>query len=110
VTVAAYVPNLMDRSKVAAAAQALGVAVSFASSVDALDRTATLTLVDLGRAGVIDALATTAGRSIGFASHVDRDLLLRARAAGCDQVLARSAFFSRLPALLAGGGAGDGTP
>ena len=101
--IAAYIPNLMDRSRVAAAADALGVAISFAASADALDRDATLVLVDVGRDGVLEALATVAGRSVGFASHVDRDLIRRALDAGCGQVLARSAFFSRLPALLAGG-------
>jgi hypothetical protein len=124
--VAAYIPNLMDRSKVAAAAQALGVDISFASSPGELDLTATLILVDLGRPGVIEALAGSGaaasdaatpgaagagvegtgsralGRSVGFASHVDRELLARGREAGCDQVLARSAFFSRLPAILSG--------
>lgn len=102
-TVAAYIPNLMDRSRVAAAADALGVAVSFAASADALERSATLTLVDVGRDGVLEALRGVTGRSIGFASHVDRDLIRRALDAGCGQVLARSAFFARLPALLAGG-------
>jgi hypothetical protein len=101
VTVAAYIPNLMDRSKVAAAADAIGVAVSFAASADALDGSATLTLVDVGRHGVLEALGAVRGRSIGFASHVDRDLIRRALDAGCGQVLARSAFFARLPSLLA---------
>jgi hypothetical protein len=38
--------------------------------------------------------------TVGFGSHVDRELLEAARAAGCDQVLARSAFFSRLQQIL----------
>jgi hypothetical protein len=105
VTVAAYIPNLMDRSRVAAAAEALGLAVEFAPTAADLDRSADLILVDLGRPGIIDALAAAppdkTGRSIGFASHVDRDLLRRGREVGCDQVLARSAFFGRLPAILA---------
>jgi hypothetical protein len=53
-----------------------------------------------GRPGVLEVLPSVSARVIGFGSHVDRDLLAAARAAGCDQVLARSAFFSRLPQLL----------
>lgn len=38
---------------------------------------------------------------IGFVSHVQRDLQARATAAGCDKILARSAFVKELPTLLA---------
>ncbi len=37
---------------------------------------------------------------IGFLSHVQADLAQAARAAGCDVVLARSAFSQQLPSLL----------
>ncbi len=37
---------------------------------------------------------------IGFVSHVQGDLVAAARAAGCDQVLARSAFSAQLPEIL----------
>ncbi len=36
----------------------------------------------------------------GFVSHVQTDLIEAARAAGCDQVLARSAFTQQLSQLL----------
>ena len=39
-------------------------------------------------------------RTIGFVSHVDADTVAAARAAGIDQVLARSAFFSNLRHIL----------
>lgn len=39
-------------------------------------------------------------RVIGFVSHVQADLVAAARTAGCDQVLARSAFSAQLPELL----------
>ena len=103
-SVVAYVPDLMDRSKVSAAA---GSAVRFvrqpADLVEAAT-TADVVVVDLGRDGVIDALADVAAlgvRVIGFGSHVDREVLDAARAAGCSQVLARSAFFGQITALLA---------
>lgn len=37
---------------------------------------------------------------VGFLSHVQGELAQAARAAGCDQVLARSAFSQQLPDLL----------
>lgn len=101
-SVVAYVPDLMDRSKVSAAAGD----VRFVARPDALAAAAAaadLVVVDLGRPGVIDALADVAAlgvRVIGFGSHVDRDVLDEARAAGCSQVLARSAFFAQIGQLL----------
>ena len=102
-TVLAYVPDLMDRSKVAAAAPH----AVFVADPEALVATAAagdLVVVDLGRPGVTDvlpALAAAAARVIGFGSHVDRATLEAATRAGCSEVLARSAFFRDLPALLA---------
>lgn len=95
--VAAYVPDLMDRSRLG------GRDIMFAASVDALATTeADLYVVDLSRPGVLDALPPLAGRRvIGFGSHVDTELLRAARSAGCETVLARSAFFSRLDDFLA---------
>lgn len=101
-SVVAYVPDLMDRSKVAAAA----ADARFVSRPEALAGAAAaadLVVVDLGRPGVIDALGDVAAlgvRVIGFGSHVDREVLDEARAAGCSQVLARSAFFGQITQLL----------
>ncbi len=69
-------------------------------------------VVDLARPGVLDALAAVAALEprpaiVGFGSHVDRELLARARAAGADRVLARSAFFGDVTAILAGPPAAD---
>ena len=95
--VAAYVPDLMDRSRLG------GFDVEFvATAADLAGVHADLVVVDLGRPGVLDALPHLAGvRTIGFGSHVDRDLLAAARAAGCDEVLPRSEFFRRAGQLLA---------
>lgn len=105
--IVAYVPDLMDRSKVAAAA---GDAAKFVATPAALAGAAgagsgaTLVVVDLSRPGVLDALRGLGGevRTIGFGSHVDRELLAAAADAGCDLVLPRSQFFARLPELVAG--------
>lgn len=39
-------------------------------------------------------------RLLGFFSHVQRDLRAAAEAAGCDEVLPRSAFTAELPEIL----------
>lgn len=104
-TVVAFVPDLMDRSKVAAVEPSTVFVGHIADlGEQAADHHARLVVVDLGRAGALDAvaaLAATGVATIGFASHVDAATHEAARAAGCGQVLARSVFFRRLPELLA---------
>ncbi len=97
--IVAYVPDLMDRSRVTAA----GRAITFVGDLAALPAAAAdadLVVVDLTRAGVLEVVPTLAGPVIGFANHTERELMESARAAGCTTVLARSAFFSRLGELL----------
>jgi len=87
----------MDRSRISAAAPA----AAFVSTPAALgDADADLVVVDLSRHGVLEALPSITARTIGFASHVDRGTIDAARAAGCDEVLARSEFFRRAAELL----------
>ena len=42
-------------------------------------------------------------RTIGFVSHVDAGTIQAARQAGCDEVMARSAFAGNLAAILTSG-------
>ena len=100
-SVAAYVPDLMDRSKVAAAAPD----TAFVSTPAALaDVDADVYVVDLDRPGSLDVLpALTGRRVVGFAGHVDRDTLAAARDRGCE-AMKRSDFFRRLADVLAGRG------
>ena len=93
--VAAYVPDLMDRSRFS------GIdGVEFVGSPAALaDVEADVVVVDLSRPGVLDALPEGV-RTIGFGSHVDRALLASARAAGIEEVMPRSEFFRRIRELL----------
>ena len=95
--IAAYVPDLMDRSRFS------GLDVQFVSSPAALaESSANVLVIDIGRPGSVDALPALRGRRVvAFGSHVDRELLAAAREAGCDEVLPRSQFFSRLRDLLA---------
>lgn len=99
--IVAYVPDLMDRSKVAAAGE-----VTFVSRPADLAEAAAgaddVVVVDLTRPGVVDVLPGLSGRRvIGFANHTSRDVMAAARDAGCDEVMARSEFFARLGELLA---------
>jgi hypothetical protein len=94
----AYVPDVMDRSKVAAAGDCIFVADP--SDLPGLCAGADLAVVDLTRPGVIDVLPLDV-KVIGFANHTSRDVMDAARAAGCAEVLPRSDFFARLDELLA---------
>jgi hypothetical protein len=96
--VAAFVPDLMDRSRISAAAPDTTFVATAAALAGVV---AEVVVVDLARPGAIEAVAGAVGRTIGFASHVDRDTIEAARAAGCDEVLARSEFFRRVAELLA---------
>jgi len=97
--IVAYVPDLMDRSKVAAAGAVTFVARP--ADLAGASEDADVVVVDLTRPGVVDALAGLGDRRvIGFANHTSRDVMAAARAAGAEQVLARSEFFARLDELL----------
>jgi DNA-binding NarL/FixJ family response regulator len=106
VRVSAFVPDLMDRSKLAR----IGgddVEVEVVGSAGALDGGADVVVVDLGRPTALDAVralraAGSTARIVGFGSHVERDVLAAAGAAGCDRVLARSAFFADVGAAVRG--------
>jgi hypothetical protein len=98
-TLAAVVPDLMDRSRVAAAAD---TEVQFVGLAELPSIDADVVVADLNRVDP-DQLRAAApdSRIIGFAAHVDDAVLDGARSAGIDDVLPRSAFFRRLPELLA---------
>jgi hypothetical protein len=118
VSLIVFAPDLMDRSRIAAAhthavfatrADDLVTLVASAASPRAADKI--VVVVDLSRASALDAItaviaaagATPSGlkglRVIGFASHVDDRLIAAGRAAGAE-VLPRSRFFARLATLL----------
>ena len=99
--VAAYVPDLMDRSKLSSAGDVTFVATPSELAAVAADVSADVVVVDLSRPGVLEALGGLEGvRTVGFGSHVDHELLAAALAAGCDEDLPRSKFFPRLGQVL----------
>ncbi|MGH9163895.1 MAG: hypothetical protein ACRDZW_00045 [Acidimicrobiales bacterium] len=101
--VVAYVPDLMDRSRLGGVAGLVFVATP--EDLVAAAATAEVVVVDLSRPGVLDVLGRLGPvRTVGFASHVDTDLLAAATRAGCGEVLPRSRFFARPGELLAAEG------
>ena len=104
--VVAYVPNLLDRSKVAAAGGVRFVATAGdlpAAVADAAGASGSgvVVVIDLNRPGVLEVLPALAGvRTVGFSRHTDTARMAAAAEAGCTVVLPRSSFFTAgLPAL-----------
>jgi hypothetical protein len=94
-----YIPDLMDRSKVVAAAPSAVVVADPGELTPAPGDTVVLDLSRPAAFDALEALCRSGARVVGFASHVDRARIDAARTAGCD-VLARSAFFGRLSEVL----------
>jgi DNA-binding NarL/FixJ family response regulator len=103
--VVAYVPDLMDRSKVAAAGDVTFVASPAQIAAEAESQQAEVVVVDVMRPGAIEAIAAVGptARVIGFGRHTSPELLAAAKDAGASEALPRSAFFPRIDELLAGG-------
>lgn len=103
--------DLMASSSAEGAARKAGVALRVVGADRAAataDSETVLAAIDLGGPVEIDALvsavraAAPKARVIAYGPHVQEERLAAARAAGCDAVLARGAFFKQLDALLAG--------
>jgi len=104
-----YIADLIFSSKITSTGAAVNVPVRVVRGVDDLAPGATLLLVDLEADGAIEAIERCrtmlpTPRIVAFGPHVRDDLFAAAREAGADEVLARSAFVTRLPALLQPGG------
>jgi len=110
----AVLDDLMFTSKIKTTAGQLGVAVTFARSADAAlgemrKAAPSLVILDLNNArtnplGIVASMkqdpALASVPTIGYASHVQVDVINAARQAGVGEVLARSAFTQQLPDLL----------
>jgi CheY-like chemotaxis protein len=115
-TVLAAVEDLLFRSKISETASSLGIEAAFPRNprrlLEALrESPPDLLVVDLNSArfepltllrSVRSDEATVNVPTVGFLSHVQKDLAVAAREAGCDRVVARSAFTKDLPRILAG--------
>ena len=110
------VEDLLFKSKISETSSQLGIEASFPRSPkklrDALrESPPDLLVLDLNSARfepltllreVKSDEATRDISTIGFLSHVQKDLAVAAREAGCDRIVARSAFTRDLPKILAG--------
>lgn len=107
--------DLIFSTKITGTAKALGRPFQVARTPEKLDAALSaaaprpLLVIDLNIAGPDPIAAIHAARAhanapriVAFLSHVQADLAAAARAAGADQVLARSAFTATLPEILAG--------
>jgi CheY-like chemotaxis protein len=104
--VLAAVADLLFRSKISETASSLGIEAAFPRNprrlLDALrDSPPDLLVLDLNSArfepltllrDVRSEEVTREIPTVGFLSHVQKDLAIAAREAGCDHVVARSAF------------------
>ncbi|MBW3536899.1 MAG: hypothetical protein KY395_03895 [Actinobacteria bacterium] len=99
--VIAYVPDLIDQSRITTiepAAEFVDRPSDLASASEGAD----LALVDISRKGAVDVLSgLQCSRVVGFTNHTDRTTMENARAAGA-VVMARSEFFIHLEELLLG--------
>ncbi len=114
--VLAAVEDLLFKSKISGTADSLDVQVGFPRSprklLDTLrEEPPELLILDLNSARfeplkllqTINSDEALAGvRTLGFLSHVQKDLAVAAREAGCDRIMARSAFTKNLPRILDG--------
>jgi CheY-like chemotaxis protein len=108
------VDDLLFSSKIRATAKNVGVDVAFARTpadilAQARSLKPALVIFDINCAKA-DPISTVAALkadpelngipTAGFVSHVDTSLIMAARGAGMDEVMARSAFAANLPQIL----------
>ena len=110
------VEDLLFKSKISETSSQLGIEAAFPRSpkklLDALrESPPDLLVLDLNSArfeplrllGEVKSDEAMRGiPTVGFLSHVQKDLAVAAREAGCDRIVARSAFTRDLPKILAG--------
>ena len=108
------VDDLMFSVKISSTAKALGVETTFERSAANLlsrirEQQPSLVIFDLNSAKLrpLDTIAAMKAdpslariTTLGYVSHVDTETIARARAAGIDQVMARSTFTERLAEIL----------
>ena len=115
------VDDLMFSSKIRATAKGVGAEITFARTPpeilsQARELKPSLIIFDINSAKA-DAVNTVAALkadpdlqgipTTGFVSHVDTRMIMAAREAGMDQVMARSAFAANLAEILGQAGAPD---
>ncbi|CAN5275341.1 hypothetical protein BH18ACT10_BH18ACT10_14450 [soil metagenome] len=115
--VLAAMEDLLFKSKVSETASQLGVEAKFPRSPEKLlavlrESPPDLLILDLNSSrfeplGLLREIDGENVPTVGFLSHVQKDLAVAAREAGCDKIMARSAFTRDLPEILSGGAPAD---
>jgi CheY-like chemotaxis protein len=109
------VDDLMFSVKISTTAKAIGAPIFFERNPEMIvarvrEKQPSLVIFDLNSPKLrpLDAIAALKADpalrqipTLGYASHVQTDVIQAAKTAGIDQVLARSAFTDRLAAILA---------
>ncbi len=103
----AVMTDLIFQVKIMDVAKRLGRTVRFVKDLAVVPGEVQTVIFDLGYAGAdplagIRAMKARGLRTVAFVSHVQVELRREAEDAGCDVVVARSAFVQRLPEILAG--------
>jgi PleD family two-component response regulator len=120
----AFVDDLFFVAKIQEVSRKLNVKVEFVKSdkdiaekTEGSEEKPSLIIVDLNSNGIKPLPVITKMRSkykkatsiVGFVSHVQGDLKVKAQEAGCDVVMPRSAFSQNLVSILRRHGADDDT-
>lgn len=114
--VLAAVEDLLFKSKILETAKELDVEARFPRSPKKLlaaleESPPELLILDLNSAhfeplGLLKEIKSSENTSrvpvVGFLSHVQKDLAVAAKEAGCDRIMARSAFTRDLPRIIEG--------
>src|SRR6266851_2676536 len=113
ITVLAVVSDLFFSAKINEAAKRAGVTLEYVTAEkDVLEKARSnpaLIILDLNFDAVrpVELIGKLKGnadlkhiRLIGYLSHVQTELKMKAQEAGCDQVIPRSAFSMNLPQIL----------
>lgn len=118
------VDDLLFSIKISTAAKAVGAPVFFERNPDMVlarirEKQPSLVIFDLNSTKMrplemITAIKADAAlqtvRTLGYVSHVQTDVITAARAAGIDEVLARSAFSDRVAGILTSASARPESP
>jgi hypothetical protein len=101
----AVVRDLMFASKISASAKSSGICIKLIRDPKLLpNEPGTRVIVDLNQPGTIEAAvqwkASHSGPVIGFVSHVDTEMIARAKAAGIDQIMSRGQFAQNIEKIL----------
>jgi CheY-like chemotaxis protein len=109
--VVAVLSDLMFTVRISDSAKRAGVPIQFVKTADEALRVAngaTAIILDLNYAApelivrMKSAEETRAIPLIGYVSHVESEVIRRAKESGCDTVMARSAFVQKLEEMMQG--------